>query len=64
MKNLIKITAAVFIIAIGIVAFNCTSTAGKDEAADSTAVSVDTVVVDTTKVSGGAGLEGDNTPQQ
>lgn len=47
MKNLIKITAAVFIITIGIIAFNCsTETKTDTSVVDSTAVvTPDTVVV-------------------
>ena len=57
MKNLIKIFSAILIIAIAIVAINCSTGGGSTEGqADSTAVVADTVVVDTTAVSGGAGV--------
>ena len=47
MKNLMKITAAVLIVVIGIVAFNCSTSTKTDETAtDSTAVvTPDSVVV-------------------
>lgn len=50
MKNLIKITAAVFIVAIAIVAINCSTATQKDESVvDSTAV----VTPDSVAVTGG-----------
>jgi hypothetical protein len=46
MKNLIKITAAVFVVVIAIIAINCTSSTQTDAVNDSTAVvTPDTVVV-------------------
>ena len=55
-----KITAAVLIVVIGIVAFNCSTSPKTDETAtDSTAVQVDT-----TQVSGGAGVDSVAAPQR
>jgi hypothetical protein len=55
MKNLIKIFSAILIIAIAIVAINCSSSGNTEGQSDSTVVVTDTlVVVDTTVVSGGA----------
>lgn len=46
MKNLIKITAAVLIIVIGIVAINCSTSTQSESVNDSTSVTTpDTVVV-------------------
>ena len=56
MKNLIKIFSAILIIAIAIVAINCSTSGNTEGQSDSTAVVADTVVVDTTAVSGGAGV--------
>jgi len=57
MKNLIKIFSAILIIAIAIVAINCSSSGNTEGQSDSTVVVTDTlVVVDTTSVSGGAGV--------
>jgi hypothetical protein len=57
MKNLIKIFSAILIIAIAIVAINCSTSGNTEGQSDSTAVVADTVVVvDTTSVSGGAGV--------
>lgn len=65
MKNMIKIFSVILVVTLGIIAFNCSGSKSETtETTDSTAVSVDTVVVDTTKVSGGAGLEGGNAPQR
>lgn len=53
MKNLIKITAAVLIIVIGIVAINCSTSTQTEGVNDSTSVSTpDSVVVD-----GGASVD-------
>lgn len=54
MKNLIKITAAVLIIVIGIVAINCSTATTSDESTDSTATET---VVDTTASVGGVSTD-------
>lgn len=55
MKNLIKIFSVILIIAIAIVAINCSTSGNTEGQSDSTVVVTDTlVVVDTTVVSGGA----------
>lgn len=58
MKNMIKIFSGILVIAIAVIAFNCSGGSNDStETTDSTAVQVDT-----TEVSGGAGLDSATAP--
>lgn len=59
MKNMIKIFSGILVIAIAVIAFNCSGGSNEStETTDSTAVQVDT----TASVSGGAGIDSVTAP--
>lgn len=65
MKNFIKIISAILIVAVAVIAIDCTTSTKTEGATDSTSVVVDSVsTVDTTNVDGGAGLDSASAPKK